>query len=342
MKTAHPVQLAIVLPCYNEQENLPQTHRELGKVMSQMAMSGQITADSTIWFIDDGSTDDSWHVIKSQSEIDPRVRALRLSRNYGHQNAILTGMLAAKGDAVITMDADLQDDPKAIGQMIERFQSGKEIVFGVRHDRSVDPKWKRLSATAYYWLLRHIGVKLVPGHADFRLVGRRALEALRRHPESSLFLRGLISEVGFETDQVQYVLRARTNGHSKYTLRKMIGLSLNGITSFSAVPLRIISGLGLVIFAISLGLVAYGLVAKLVLQEAVPGWASITVPLYALGGLQLLGMGVLGEYVAKVFMETKRRPHAIVADQIDPKFATNKVAMRFVGARTLLSNAHDI
>jgi glycosyltransferase involved in cell wall biosynthesis len=227
-------------------------------------------------------------------------------------------MLAAQGDAVITMDADLQDDPKVIDTMVRKFQLGKEIVFGVRNDRSVDSRLKRYTATMYYALLGRLGVQLVPGHADFRLVGRRALEALRAHPEANLFLRGLISELGFETGQVRYALRARTQGESKYTWSKMLGLSLNGITSFSAVPLRLIAGLGLLIFLVSLGLVTYALTVKLFLNEAVPGWASTTVPLYALGGLQLLSMGVVGEYIAKIFIETKRRPHSIVAERIDP------------------------
>jgi glycosyltransferase involved in cell wall biosynthesis len=237
---------------------------------------------------------------------------VKLSRNRGHQHALLAGLLSADGDAVISMDADLQDDLGVLEQMVDAWRAGHEIVYGVRRSRTEDTFFKRWTARRYYALLRVLGVDIVPDHAEFRLMGRKALEALAEYPEANLFLRGLIPQLGFRSAQVLYDRRLRLAGETKYPLRRMMGLGIDGITSFSAVPLRLIAATGAVLFVLS-SLVALWVIAiRMFTDRAVPGWASITLPIYALGGVQLLSLGVVGEYVAKIYLEVKRRPRYII------------------------------
>jgi polyisoprenyl-phosphate glycosyltransferase len=314
--TGSPPRLDIVLPCFNEADVLLGSYQALSGLLDDMVARLVISRHSCMWFVDDGSRDETWSIIRQLSSTDRRVCGIRLSRNRGHQNAILAGLLRAEGDLVVTIDADLQDDISCIEKMIDANREGAQIVYGVRSDRSVDPWLKKATAFLYYTIARRLGIRFVDGHADFRMMSRAAVEALRGYGESNLFLRALIPELGFKSATVKYRQSARRAGDSKYTWSKMMALSLDGITSFSAVPLRLIALGGFIIFFISMGLVGYGLATSLVFDTAIPGWASTVVPMYALGGLQLLALGVVGEYVAKTYLEAKRRPRYVVEEII--------------------------
>lgn len=313
---ASPTTVTIVVPCYNEEDVLPETINRLSRLLNDLENSGIIAAGSHACFVDDGSHDKTWSIIKQQAEYNPQVRGLKLARNRGHQFALLAGLENAEGDVVISIDADLQDDISVIKQMIEQYQQGYDIVYGVRKLRSHDTRFKRMTAEGYYFLLRKMGVNIVYNHADFRLMSRRAIEALKQYEEVNLFLRGIIPTIGFPHTIVEYDRAARFAGESKYPVRKMLSLAVDGITSFSSVPLRFIAGMGMVIFLLSLGLSCWVLFTKLFSDNAIPGWASSVLPMYLLGGIQLLSIGVLGEYVAKMYMETKKRPRYFIQEQI--------------------------
>ena len=306
------MRLSVVIPCYNEEAALADSVREVRQALDSLEASGKIARGSQIWLIDDGSRDGTWPLIESLSAADPQVVGMKLSRNRGHQHALLAGLLSADGDAVISMDADLQDDLGVLGEMVDAWRAGSEIVYGVRRSRTEDTLFKRWTARRYYGLLRVLGVDIVPDHAEFRLMGRKALEALAEYPEANLFLRGLIPQLGFRSAQVLYDRRLRLAGETKYPLRRMVGLGIDGITSFSAVPLRLIAATGAVLFVLSTVVALWVLAVRIFTDRAVPGWASITLPIYALGGVQLLSLGVVGEYVAKIYLEVKRRPRYIV------------------------------
>jgi polyisoprenyl-phosphate glycosyltransferase len=304
--------LSIVMPCYNEQQGLADAARQVLQVLSDLVARGRVAEGSGLWLVDDGSRDGTWEVIEGLAAADPRVTGLKLSRNRGHQNALLAGLMNADGDAVISLDADLQDDIAVIDDMVAAWQSGFEIVYGVRRSREEDSFFKRWTARRYYGLLRLLGVDVVPDHAEYRLLGRAALEALSEFPETNLFLRGLVPQLGFKSTQVLYDRKARVAGDTKYPLRRMVGLGLDGITSFSAVPLRLIAAGGAVLFVLSSFVAVWVAGVRLFTDHAVPGWASTTLPIYALGGVQLLCLGVVGEYVAKVYLEVKRRPRYLI------------------------------
>ena len=306
------MRLSVVIPCYNEEAALADSVREVRQALDSLEARGKIATDSQIWLIDDGSRDGTWPLIESLSAADPQVVGMKLSRNRGHQHALLAGLLSADGDAVISMDADLQDDLGVLEEMVDAWRAGHEIVYGVRRSRTEDTLFKRWTARRYYGLLRVLGVDIVPDHAEFRLMGRKALEALAEYPEANLFLRGLIPQLGFRSAQVLYDRRLRLAGETKYPLRRMVGLGIDGITSFSAVPLRLIAATGAVLFVLSTVVALWVLAVRIFTDRAVPGWASITLPIYALGGVQLLSLGVVGEYVAKIYLEVKRRPRYIV------------------------------
>jgi glycosyltransferase involved in cell wall biosynthesis len=306
------MKLSLVVPCYNEEEALPYTAPALEKLMLDLIARQKISADSNVWLIDDGSLDGTWCQIDALVGRSALFVGIKLSRNRGHQNALLAGLLSADGDAVISIDADLQNDLSVIEQMIETHQAGYEIVYGVRKARDTDTWFKRWSALRYYGLLRKVGVEIVPNHADFRLMGRKSINALGMHQEVNLFLRGLIPQLGYCTTSVFYDCKDRVAGQSKYTLRKMVALALDGITSFSPVPLRLIAGLGGLVCVLSLLMVLFVLGVRLFTDRALPGWASITVPIYLLGGVQLLCVGILGEYVGKTYAETKGRPRYLI------------------------------
>jgi polyisoprenyl-phosphate glycosyltransferase len=304
-------QLAIVVPCYNEDEVLPETASRLNSVLNELIAAGFIGGMS-VYFIDDGSTDRTWALIEEMAARDNRVHGIKLSRNYGHQSALLAGLFHALGDAVISIDADLQDDLAAIKDMLAAYSTGAEIVYGIRRERSSDTIFKRGTAEGYYRLLQTMGVRLVFNHADYRLLSRRVIEALRGYKETNLFLRGLIPQLGFNSATVYYNRSERFAGESKYPFSKMLGLAIEGVTSFSEVPLKLITVLGLLISLFSFGLALWALGVRIFNPSAVPGWASIVIPLYFLGGIQLLCMGVIGQYLAKVYSETKARPRFIV------------------------------
>lgn len=302
------MKLCIVVPCYNEEAVLPETANRLQALLAELSSRGKISADSHVLFVDDGSHDRSWVLIEALAQSSPVFRGLKLSRNRGHQNALMAGLKEAEGDAVISMDVDLQDDPGAIEAMLDAHLTGAEIVYGVRQLRAHDSVFKRLSAEAYYRLLARFGVEVVFNHADYRLLGRQALTALARFEESNLFLRGIIPLLGFPSSIVYYERSERFAGESKYPLAQMLALAWQGITSFSPTPLRFITALGLLVSLGSLGFTAWALWVWLFTSNAIPGWTSTVIPLYFLGGIQLLSVGILGEYVAKIYTETKRRP----------------------------------
>jgi polyisoprenyl-phosphate glycosyltransferase len=309
---AAPVHLSIVIPCFNEQEVLPETARQMKALLDDLTSAGRVTEDSAVYFVDDGSRDATWSLIEGLARSSARFHGIKLSRNSGHQAALLAGLFQAPGDAVITIDADLQDDPQAMDAMLTAHRSGAEIVYGVRRSRDKDTAFKRGTARAYYRVLRALGVEIVPDHADYRLMSRRAIEALREYGESNLFLRGMVPQLGFSSAIVRYDRAERFAGESKYPLRRMLGFAIQGITSFSAAPLRFITLLGLLVSLFSFTSGAWVLWIRLVDGDALPGWASTTLPIFLIGGMQLLALGVIGEYVAKIYLETKQRPRYLV------------------------------
>jgi polyisoprenyl-phosphate glycosyltransferase len=309
-----PINLDLVVPCYNEEDALPDTHRQLSELMNSLRVARAIGEASRIYYVDDGSRDRTWELIDALSRTDRQVVGVRLSRNFGHQSAVLAGLFTAAGDAVITIDADLQDDIAAIPQMVEKFRAGCQIVYGVRRERRTDTIFKRRSALFYYSLLRRFGVDIVHNHADYRLMGRKALAALQEFPEVNLFLRGIVPLIGYRSASVFYDRKARTAGESKYNLTKMLRLALEGITSLSAVPLRFVSLTGLMVFLLSVGMSGWVLWIRVFTDRAVPGWASSVIPIYFLGGIQLLCLGVIGEYVAKSYLEAKHRPRYLISE----------------------------
>lgn len=311
-----PALLSIVVPCYNEEEVLPETSKRLAELLERLIAKGLAHVDSATYFVDDGSRDGTWELIQHLSASAARVHGIKLSRNKGHQNALLAGLFNAPGEVLVSVDADLQDDLAVIEQMLLKYQQGAEIVYGVRQSRTTDTFFKRASAEGYYKLLKLMGVDLVFNHADYRLMTRRVVDCLEDYTEVNLFLRGIVPQIGFRTATVLYDRNVRFAGESKYPLRKMLAFALDGITSFSVLPLRFLTVLGLIFSGLSLFMVLYVIYGHLVLNATIPGWASSVIPIYFLGGVQLLGMGVLGEYVAKIYLETKRRPRFVVETQI--------------------------
>lgn len=301
--------LALVIPCLNEELVLPETSRTMRSKLDALVEKGLISPDSRIYFVDDGSTDGTWALISRLVSSDNKVRGIKLARNYGHQYALYAGLMHAEGDALVSIDADLQDDINAVDEMVERYREGNEIVFGVRADRHTDGKFKRWTALLHYWVAARFGIKTIPNHADFRLMSRKAVAMLGNYREDNIYLRGVVPLLGLKSCKVYYARGERYAGESKYGWRQMFGLSVRGITSFSISPLRAIAVFGFVVFLVSLGLSGWALWAKLTnLETGITGWASTVIPMYLLGGLQLLAIGVVGEYVGKMYMEVKKRP----------------------------------
>lgn len=305
--------LYLVIPCYNEEEVLPETTRQLTKKMNDLMRRGLIAQESRIVYVNDGSKDNTWALIERYHRENPLVNGVDLSRNRGHQNALLAGLMTVKdeADVVISLDADLQDDVDAIDRFLEKYYEGCEVVYGVRSARKTDSWFKRHSAQAFYKLMKFFGVDIVYNHADYRLMSRRVLHELAQYGEVNLFLRGLVPLVGFPSGVVEYERRERFAGTSKYPLKKMLSFALDGVTSFSIKPIRFITGLGLLIFVVSVLMLLYFLIVHWT-GHTVAGWTSIMVSVWAIGGLQLLAIGVIGEYIGKTYLETKRRPRYIV------------------------------
>ena len=308
--------LGIVVPCFNEEEVLPETALRLTELLQRMMTEGHVAAGSQIVFVDDGSRDRTWQMIEELASTDARVGGIKLSRNRGHQNALLAGLYTCDADVLLSVDADLQDDIQVIPEMVKAHARGAQIVYGVRNDRSSDGFFKRASAQGFYRIINALGAESIYNHADFRLMSRRAIEALKSFREVNLFLRGMVPLIGFKSAIVYYSRSERFAGESKYPLRKMIALALDAVTSFSIAPLRFITGIGFLVFLLSIGMGVWTLWVKLFTTHAVPGWASTMLPIYFLGGIQILCIGVLGEYLGKVYQETKGRPRYIIEKHV--------------------------
>lgn len=312
------IRLATVSPCYNEELVLDSSVSRLSSLFEELIEKKKISADSMMVFVNDGSRDRTWQIIEEQHKKNKFVRGINLTRNVGHQNAIMAGMMTARkwADAVITLDADLQDDLNAIEKMIDAFEEGSEIVYGVKVQRKADPLMKRLSAEAFYKLQASMGVESIMNHADFRLMSKRALDILSQYQEKNLYLRGLIPMLGLQSSQVDDIISERTAGQSKYTLSKMLNLALNGITSFSVKPLFFIVYMGLFFLFISFCIGVYVLHALLA-GTAVPGWASLMLSIWLVGGFVLIGIGIVGVYIGKIYAEVKGRPLYNIKEILD-------------------------
>lgn len=305
--------LYLAVPCYNEEAVLQDTTIKLLKKYKQLITEKKISDKSRIVYIDDGSKDKTWEIISALHEANPYILGLKMSRNRGHQNTLYGGLMTLKdhADAVISIDADLQDDINAIDEMVDKYYQGCDIVYGVRKQRTTDTFFKRFTAESFYKILEAMGGEVIYNHADFRLMSRRALDAFAEFKEVNLFLRGMVPMVGFKSDTVEYERLERTAGESKYPLTKMLALAWQGITSLSIKPIRMIMWLGIIIFLLALIFGIYTLITFFC-GATVLGWASIFISVWALGGLQLFAIGVIGEYLGKVYLETKHRPRYIV------------------------------
>jgi glycosyltransferase involved in cell wall biosynthesis len=305
-----PPILNVVVRCYNEQEVLPDTAKRLSDVIDELIAQRLVAPGTGIYFVDDGSKDRTWPIIVELNANRPdRFHGMKLSRNRGHQNALLAGLRNTPGDILITIDADLQDDIRCIEQMIRHYLDGCELVFGARSDRSSDGPFLSFCAGAFYRLLRRLGADIVPQHADFRLMSRRALDALSDYSETNLFLRAIVMQIGFKTATVTYRRAPRLAGETKYPLSRLAALAIDGVTSFLMRPLRLITITGMLVSVISFVLGFWAVGMRLFSNWVPPGWASTLVPVTLIGGLQLLCLGIIGEYVGKIYMEVKRRPH---------------------------------
>ena len=312
--------LYIVVPCYNEEEVLPETARRLQEKMAALNKKEMVSPKSRVLFVDDGSKDSTWEKISSLHQENPLFSGLKLSHNRGHQNALIAGLMTARepADIVISMDADLQDDIEAVDQFLLEYQGGSDIVYGVRSSRTKDTVFKRTTAVGYYKLLRALGVEIVENHADYRLMSKRALNALAEFKEVNLFLRGIVPLIGFRTSVVKYERNERFAGESKYPLKKMLAFAIDGVTSFSVKPIRFITWLGVIIFCLSVLSLAWILADKL-FGKTVSGWATLMGSIWALGGIQLLCLGILGEYISKIYQETKQRPRFFIDCCLDDR-----------------------
>ncbi len=310
--------LYLAIPCYNEEEVLLDSAEKLFNKYRQLMKAGKISKDSRIVFIDDGSSDKTWSIIQGLHEKIPMFSGIKLSCNRGHQNALLCGLVTLKdyADAVISMDADLQDDINAIDGFLEKRAQGCEIVYGVRSSRDKDTQFKRGTARGYYKLLSKMGVEITYDHADYRLMSKKAVLALAQFKEVNLFLRGLVPMVGFKSDTVKYVRNERQAGESKYPLKKMISFAIEGITSLSIKPIRFITFLGFFIFFVSIIMLIRFLITWAI-GNTVPGWSTIVISIWAIGGLQLLSIGVIGEYIGKIYLEAKARPKYIIETNLE-------------------------
>jgi len=303
-----PPVLGVVVPCFNEEEILTQTAGTLKNEIDRLVSTGLISPQSKIYFIDDGSRDRTWLRISELVDQGGPFAGIKLTRNFGHQRALYAGLMEAHGDAILSLDADLQDDISVIEKMVEAFLNGSEVILGVRDDRDSDDFFKRWSALAHYWISALMGIETVRNHADFRLLSRRAVTLLGQYQETNLYLRGIVPLLGLKSKEIYFSRKERAAGDSKYGLRKMVSLSLKGITSFSIMPLRLISAIGLLMFCLSCLLGGWALYGVLFVDGVVAGWASTVIPIYLLGGLQLLAIGIAGEYIGKIYMEVKNRP----------------------------------
>lgn len=310
--------LAIVIPCYNEAEALPKSAPVLLSLLERMCEDGLIKKESYLLCVNDGSRDDTWGIIRKMNADDRRVKGIELAHNRGHQYALLAGLMTVmdRCDAAISIDADLQDDPEAMVKMVEDYRMGKEVVFGVRSSRQTDTFFKRTTAHAFYSFQKKMGLETVYDHADYRLMSNRALKLLADYGESNMFLRGLVPQIGLDSSVVTYERGVRVAGESKYPLSKMLALSIDGITSFSAKPMRWIFFTGLLSLVATLCVAVYVLVAYFGSRPVSPGWASIMLSVWCIGSLMLMSVGIVGEYIGKIFVEVKHRPRYAIKDTV--------------------------
>lgn len=307
--------LAIIVPCFNEQEALKQSYFELSSVVQTLITKQKINAASYICFVDDGSNDETWTIISKLSNYND-VKGLKLSRNFGHQAAQLAGLSQNEADIFITIDADLQDDITKIPEMVEKYLQGFDIVYGVMKDRSADGFMKRITSQLFYKILNLFGAKSIYNHADFRLMSKKVVDVLSKQSEYNLYLRGIIPGLGFKSSFVYYSRKKRIAGHPKYTILSSLALAIDGLTSFSITPIRLITFLGFISFLIAIIMTIYSIVVYIE-HKIVPGWTSLFISIYFLGGIQLLSLGILGEYLGKIYKETKHRPKYIVEQKTE-------------------------
>lgn len=309
--------LYLVIPCYNEEEVLLETAKRLLEKFESMIKYDIISKQSRIVFVNDGSKDNTWNIIRKLYNENVFFGGINLSRNRGHQNALLAGLMSVKDEAdmVISLDADLQDDINVIDEFVKKYYEGSDVVYGVRSSRTTDTFFKRTTALAFYKFMNILGVDMIYNHADYRLISKRALDGLSKFKEVNLFLRGMVPLVGYKYDIVEYERNERFAGKSKYPLKKMLAFALDGITSLSIKPIRIITALGFAIFSVSIIVLIYSVMVKL-MNKSVSGWTSLAVSIWMIGGIQLLCLGVIGEYIGKIYNETKQRPRFIIQDKL--------------------------
>lgn len=310
--------LYMVIPCYNEEEVLPETTKRLKEKLNGLIKKKVISEKSKVMYVNDGSKDKTWELIKQINNNDPMFTGICLSRNRGHQNALVAGLFTAKeyADVVISMDADLQDDINAVDEMLEKYYAGCDIVYGVRSARKTDTFFKRITAEGFYKFMQMMGVDVVYNHADYRLTSKKVLNHFQDYKEVNLFLRGIFPLIGYKSDKVYYERAERFAGESKYPLKKMLNFAWDGITSFSVKPLRLICGLGFIILFISIIIMIYSLIRK-VSGNTIDGWTFLNISIWFIGGLQMISLGIIGEYVGKMYNETKARPRFIVAENLE-------------------------
>lgn len=312
--------LYVVIPCYNEEEVLPETTKRMKEKLTNLIKNKKISSKSKVMYVNDGSKDKTWEMIKEINKKEPLFTGVTLSRNRGHQNALLGGLMTAKNyaDVVISMDADLQDDINAIDEMIEKYKDGCDIVYGVRSARKTDTFFKRFTAEGFYKFMKVLGVDVVYNHADYRLTSKRVLEEFSNFKEVNLFLRGMFPLVGYKSDVVYYERSERFAGESKYPLKKMLNFAWDGITSFSVKPLRMICTVGFMILFISIAIMLYSIIRKLT-GNTVDGWTFLSISIWFIGGLQMISIGIIGEYIGKMYNETKQRPRFIISENLEEK-----------------------
>lgn len=309
------MKLSMIIPCYNEEEVIQETNKRLGALINVL-YSKAIIKEHEIIYIDDGSQDNTLTILRRLASIDKNIKVIAFSNNFGHQSALTAGLHHASGDVSISLDADLQDPPEVVEEMLIKYQRGYDIVYGVRKSRNNDSFFKKITAQIFYKLLKTMGVNLIEDHADFRLVSRPVLNAFTSYTEVNRFLRGLFPLIGFKQCIVEYERKKRFSGQTKYPLKKMISLAIEGITSFSYVPLRIVAVLGFMTAVITIFLILWVFIIKF-LGKAIPGWASTVLPIYLFGGIQLMFLGILGEYIGKIYMETKKRPIYLIKEKLN-------------------------
>jgi len=309
--------LAIICPCLNEEEIIADSLKKLLYKIKDLSDKKLIDFNySKIILVDDGSTDRSWEILKECNKFEPKYTGIKLSRNFGHQNALLSGILTTSEDLIITIDLDLQDDLNVIDDMIKNYLKGYEIVYGIKSNRSANPFKKNFFADSFYFLLSLMGAKVIRNHADFRMLSKKAVQALREFKEYNLYLRGIIPLLGFKSKNIEYTLKQRSSGNPSYTFKKSFSLAIHGVTSFSLAPLRAIGILGFIIAFFAILITAYFLIESIFSERTVPGWASTVLPIYFLGAVQLISLGIISEYIGKLFLESKKRPNFIIEERI--------------------------